>query len=98
MLGSLSVRALLFTPLNRPLRRFAGGGGPVGGVSSQVEQGGATMLPIGGLTVTVCATVEKTKHPTGEKFFIPVGVTSCAILGRCLRTEFRHDSCNTAPR
>jgi len=42
MLGSLSVQALPFTPLNRPLRRFAGGGGPVDGVSSQVEQGGAS--------------------------------------------------------
>ena len=26
MLGSLSVQVLPFTPLNRPLRRFAGGG------------------------------------------------------------------------
>jgi hypothetical protein len=46
----------------------------------------------------VCATVEKVKRPPREKFFIPLGARSCAIFGRCLRTEFRHHSCNTAPR
>jgi hypothetical protein len=46
----------------------------------------------------VCATVQKVKHPAREKFFIPLGARSCALFGRCLRPEFRHDSCNTAPR
>jgi hypothetical protein len=44
----------------------------------------------------VCATVEKVKHPASQKFFIPSRTRSCAILGRPARTEFRHDSCNTA--
>jgi hypothetical protein len=47
---------------------------------------------------TVCATVEKVKHPASQKFFTPSGVRSCAIPGRGPCTEFRHDSCNTAPR
>ena len=47
---------------------------------------------------TVPATVEKVKHPAGQKFFIPSRTRSCAILRRPARTEFRHDSCNTAPR
>jgi len=46
----------------------------------------------------VSATVEKAKHPACEKFSIPLRARSCAIFGRCVRTEFRHDSCNTAPR
>jgi hypothetical protein len=46
----------------------------------------------------VCATVQKVKHLAAEKFFIPLGTRSCAILGGCPRPEFRHDSCNTAPR
>jgi hypothetical protein len=56
------------------------------------------MLPIGALTVNICATVEKVKHRASQKFFIPYRTRSCAILGRLARTEFRHDSCNTAPR
>jgi hypothetical protein len=44
----------------------------------------------------VCATVQK-EDTASEKFFIPSGTRSCAIFGRCLRTEFRQDSCNTAP-
>jgi hypothetical protein len=46
----------------------------------------------------VRATVQKVKRPAREELFIPLGARSCAIFGRCLRTEFRHDSCNTAPR
>ena len=46
----------------------------------------------------VCATVEKVKHPAGEKFFIPSGKRSYAIFWPRARTEFRHDSCNTAHR
>jgi hypothetical protein len=46
----------------------------------------------------VCATVGKLKHPVSGEFFIPAGTRSCAILWCCPRTEFRHDSCNTAPR
>jgi hypothetical protein len=49
-------------------------------------------------TVPFCATVEKVKRPASKKFFIPLGTRSYAILGRLARTEFRHDSCNTAPR
>ncbi len=56
------------------------------------------MLQTGGLTVTVCATVEKAKHSANGKFFIPWGTSSYAIFRRSARTEFRHDSCNTAPR
>jgi hypothetical protein len=55
------------------------------------------MLPTGGLTVNICATVQKVKHPAGEKFFIPWGTRSYANFGRPARTEFRHDSCNAAP-
>ena len=47
---------------------------------------------------TVCATVEKVKHPARGKSFIPFGTRSCVIVGRCPRTEFRHDSCNTEHR
>jgi hypothetical protein len=46
----------------------------------------------------VCATVEKTKRGASEKFFIPSGARSYAIWGLRVRTEFRHDSCNTAHR
>jgi hypothetical protein len=46
----------------------------------------------------VYATVQKVKHLAAEKFFIPLDKRSYVILGRCPRTEFRHDSCNTAPR
>jgi hypothetical protein len=45
----------------------------------------------------VRATVEEVKHAASEKFFIPSRTRSYAILGRPARTEFRHDSCNTAP-
>jgi hypothetical protein len=44
------------------------------------------------------ATVEKGKHPARQKFFIPSRTRSYAISGRPARPEFRHDSCNTAPR
>jgi hypothetical protein len=46
----------------------------------------------------VCATVEEAKHSASKKSFIPSGVRSYAILGPRPRTEFRHHSCNTAPR
>jgi hypothetical protein len=55
------------------------------------------MLPIGGLTVNISATGEKVKRPARRKFFIPFGTRSYAAFGPRLRTEFRHDSCNTAP-
>ena len=55
------------------------------------------MLPIGGLTVNICATVEKAKRPACEKFFIPCHTRGYASFGPRARTEFRHDSCNTAP-
>jgi hypothetical protein len=45
----------------------------------------------------VCATIQKVKHPAGEKFFIRLATRSCAAGPRRARTEFRHDSCNTAP-
>ena len=44
----------------------------------------------------VRATVEKVKRPACGEFFIPLATKSCAIWGRDARTEFRHDSCNTA--
>jgi hypothetical protein len=56
------------------------------------------VLPVGGLTVNISATVEKAKGPTGEKFFIPSRTRGYVIQGRHARSEFRHDSCNTAPR
>ncbi len=56
------------------------------------------MLPVGGLTVNTCATVEKVKHPACKKFFIPSGTTSYTTFRPPPCTEFRHDSCNTAPR
>ncbi len=40
----------------------------------------------------------KGKTPPSEKFFTPLGAGSCAIIERGPCTEFRHDSCNTAPR
>jgi len=46
----------------------------------------------------VGATVEEVKHPACQKISIPLGARSCAVLGPGPRTEFRHDSCNTAPR
>jgi hypothetical protein len=50
-----------------------------------------------GVPGTVCATVQKVKHPAGEKIFIPSGIRSYAPFRLRVRTEFRHDSCNTAP-
>jgi hypothetical protein len=47
---------------------------------------------------TVCATVEKVKYPASQKFFIPLGTKICATWQLRARPEFRHDSCNTAPR
>jgi hypothetical protein len=46
----------------------------------------------------VRATVEKVKHLASLKFFIPCRTRSYEILEHPARTEFRHDSCNTAPR
>ncbi len=46
----------------------------------------------------VRATVEKTKHPLREIFFIPLFARTYAIQQPRARTEFRHVSCNTAPR
>jgi len=46
----------------------------------------------------VCATVDKAKHSASQKFFIPSGARSYAILGHPARTEFRHDSCNADHR
>jgi hypothetical protein len=43
------------------------------------------------------ATVEKTKHHVREKSFIPCDTRSYATRQHPARTEFRHDSCNTAP-
>ena len=54
------------------------------------------MLPVGGLTVNIRATVEKVKHPAGEKFFIPSDTRSYASFWLRPCTEFRHDSCHTA--
>jgi hypothetical protein len=44
------------------------------------------------------ATVEKVKHPAREESSIPSGTRSYGILEPPARTEFRHDSCNTAHR
>jgi len=46
----------------------------------------------------VRATVEKAKRPGSEEFFIPSCPKGYAASDRHARTEFRHDSCNTAPR
>ncbi len=56
------------------------------------------ILPVGGLDVNVHATVEKGKHPAGEKSFIPYGMSGYATFGHGARTEFRYDSCNTEHR
>jgi hypothetical protein len=53
---------------------------------------------IGSADARVYATVEKAKHPASEKFFIPFRTRGYAPFGLCAHTEFRHDSCNTAPR
>ncbi len=45
----------------------------------------------------VCATVEKAKHPARKTLSIPCRTRGYVISGRSARTEFRHDSCNTAP-
>jgi len=60
--------------------------------------GGFKMLLASVRNGHVCATVQKVKHLAAEKSFIPLGTRSYAIWGPRPRTEFRHDSCNTAPR
>jgi len=59
---------------------------------------GLSSAPGLGSNDNVCATIQKVKHPAREKFFIPSRTRGYAIFGRSARTEFRHDSCNTAPR
>ena len=46
----------------------------------------------------VPATVEKTKYLVSGESFIPLAARIYAIQQPRARTEFRHDSCNTAPR
>jgi hypothetical protein len=38
------------------------------------------------------------KTPHAREFFIPLSARGYAIFGPRAHTEFRHDSCNTAPR
>jgi hypothetical protein len=64
---------------------------------SSAATGTTLTLTIGGLTVNVCATVEKVKHPARKEIIIPCHTRTYAIFEPRARTEFRHDSCNTAP-
>jgi hypothetical protein len=69
-------------------------------VVSRIRVGGPCLLAAGLSPLGhdhVRATVEESKYPAREGFFIPSATRSYTLFGLCFYAEFRYDSCNPAP-